>query len=296
MNVFTMVTSSEDVRCARLLVESIRAFGGAHAGSPVTMLRHPSCDGVELPSVETLLLDADPAEPGYFFALKVEACAQAERILADDLATGRVVDPTLVWMSPHCLVVNPPGLLELGGRERAALRTVHVSNVGSPADAPPDEYWQRIYRETGGEPGEHTVVSLVDRVKLRPYFNTHLFSVDTRLGLMARWKDSFDALVLDADFQKRDCSSETRRVFLHQAVLCALLTGALDWGEIRELPVGYSYPLHLHDKVPPEDRPSHLGELTCPVYEESFRYPRTLGGLEVREPLASWLVERTHER
>ncbi len=31
----------------------------------------------------------------------------------------------------------------------------------------------------------------------------------------------------------------------------------------------------------------------CPVFEETFRYPETLQGLEVREPLRSWLMERT---
>ncbi len=295
MNVFTLVTSGDDARGARLLIESLRAFGGPHAHSTVVALVHPSLAEPELPSAETLMLQANPAEPNYLFALKVEACAQAERIVTGSLSRGESEDATLVWMNPHCLVLNSPGLLELGGDERAAFRAVHISNVGSRADGPPDEYWRRVYRAAGGGPGDRSVVSLVDRVRLRPYFNTHLFSVDARLGLMARWKSVFEQLVTDEAFQDGPCADEKRRVFLHQAALCAALTNALKWGEIRQLPADYSYPLHLHDRVPEENRPPHLGALTCPVYEETFSYPRTLGGLEAREPLASWLEARTHK-
>ena len=74
-------------------------------------------------------------------------------------------------------------------------------------------------------------------------------------------------------------------------ILSALLTKRLDWGRMRILPPEYSYPLHFHHRVPPSLRPQILNSQVCPVYEEAFRYPDTLNGLEASEPLRSWLMD-----
>ena len=60
---------------------------------------------------------------------------------------------------------------------------------------------------------------------------------------------------------------------------------------IRILPPEYSYPLHLHDKIPQASRASSLNELVCAVYEEEYPQPQSLKELEIREPLRSWLLK-----
>ena len=77
-------------------------------------------------------------------------------------------------------------------------------------------------------------------------------------------------------------------MFLHQAVLCTLLTKTLAQAQIRALPPEYSYPLHMHEQVPPALRAFTLNDQVCAVYEDVL----PLEGIAVREPLRSWLAVR----
>jgi hypothetical protein len=95
-------------------------------------------------------------------------------------------------------------------------------------------------------------------------------------------------MVDDVGFQAGPCQDVPHQVFLHQAVLCALLTKNLGQAQIRALPPEYSYPLHMHQQVPAAQQASSLNELVCAVYEDVL----PLDGLIVREPLRSWLGER----
>jgi hypothetical protein len=220
--------------------------------------------------------------PRYWFSRKVHVCARAEALAGPEVRS-------LVWLAPENLIVQPPMLFDLctsGGK--AALRTVHHSNIGSPAGQPLDAFWAAVYRQAGLDEARYTTRSYIDGRELRPYWNTHCFAVAPALGFMQAWKESFQTLVDDATFQAGPCRDVPHQVFLHQAVLCALLARDLAEQEIRGLPPEYSYPLHMHDQVPAAERATTLNELICPVYEDVL----PLAGLEVQEPLRSWLQAR----
>lgn len=312
MRIFSLVSAESDARCALLMLASLRRFGGALADAPGHVFVRPwkgdgGEDGARGTAGATVeLVEDELAESGlsatvaplpaiddvprYPLAAKVAACAEAERIVRE-LADDR----TLAWMVPQTLVVAPPVLLDLSHRNspspsRAAFRAVHISNVGSPADEPLDDYWRHVYEAAGLDDASFSIESLVDQRSLRPYFNTHLFAVDAGLGLMAEWKALFESLIDDAAFQTGPCADERRKVFLHQAVLAALLVKRLRRGEITELPPSYSYPLHFHSDVPAEHRAEHLGRLVCPVYEGRFSFEETLRDVTLKEPLQSWFA------
>jgi hypothetical protein len=94
--------------------------------------------------------------------------------------------------------------------------------------------------------------------------------------------------VADRPFQEGPCRDTLHRVFLHQAVLSTLVAEELGQEEIRLLPPEYSYPLHMHDQLPPERRARTLNDLVCAAYEEAI----PIDGLPIAEPLRSWLVAR----
>ncbi len=83
------------------------------------------------------------------------------------------------------------------------------------------------------------------------------------------------------------------RIFLHQAILSALAAKNLGRERIRLLPPAYSYPLHLHPQVPTGRQPGRLNDLVCPVYEDAFEFPVTFNGLQIDQPLRSWLAEHS---
>ena len=73
----------------------------------------------------------------YYFAGKVCASAQAE-----ELATPGV--RSLIWIDPACLIVRPPLLFDLGQSFDAAVRPVHIRNVGLPPGEPLNGFWKKI--------------------------------------------------------------------------------------------------------------------------------------------------------
>jgi hypothetical protein len=283
--VVTMGSAGEE-RGARLLVESLRAFGGPMRGCPVWAFGSHGAAIESIEGVRALPLDVDVRLRGYAFAAKASACAAAESM-------ARAEGASLVFMSSACLIVNPPALLDLEPPLGASFRPVHIANVGSPAGDPADAFWSAVLETVGAADRSFTIRSLVDSEVLRPYFNTHLFSVDPGAGLLEEWVEHFAAMVQDDEFQSGPCRDEEHKIFLHQAVLSALAARALGPDRIRLLPPDYSYPLHFHREVPEALRPKSLDELVCPVYEGRYEHPQTLHGIEVGDRLASWLREHS---
>jgi hypothetical protein len=274
---------------ARIVVDSLRTFGGPLRDSPVWAFvvdpHHVPRTLPGLEGVDCLPLAVEAGCPPYPFAEKVFACARAEEMAGPEMRS-------LVWLSLDCLIVNPPILFDLGPECDAAFRPVHHRNVGSSAREPPDEFWRGIYRALGVENMPYTVESFVDGQTLRPYFNTHCFAFNPAAGLGRAWWAHFRALASDQAFQSGPCGDELHRIFLHQAVLSTLIAKLLDWERVRLLPPEYNYPLNLLNEMPPDRRPATLNSLVNAVYEEAFPW----GEIEVQEPLCSWLRARLPAR
>lgn len=285
---FILVTSPDAEVHARFLIKSLRTFAGDLRACPIWVFT-PNRERVsslfkDLEKVEVFPITIDEAFSRYYFTYKVHTCALAEK-----MAEHKV--KSLVWLSPQCLIVNPPDLFDLTPDFDAAFRPVHIRNVGLPADEPLNAYWREVYRAVGVEDPAHMVESFVDHQTLRPYFNSHIFAIDPTQGVLRNWLTHFKRMIMDPVFQSGPCQDEIHKIFLHQAILSALLPKMLAWERIRILPPEYSYPLHLHHEVPEEGKPGSFNDLICPVYEDTYRFPDTLNGLEVHVPLKDWLMD-----
>ncbi len=240
------------------------------------------CDILRDEGVSVVPFEMPGSIGDYLFAGKVCASAAAEEI-----ASGQ--SDTLVWLSSDCLVVNPPVLYSTGQDFDAAVRPVHIQNVGSPVAQPVDSFWRGIYDAVGIEDAPFSVVSFVDEKSVRAYFNSAAYSVNPNLGLLRRWRDLFSTLVEDEDFQMSSCQDELHRVFLHQAILSALLTDGVDERRLRILPPEYGYPYNLHSSVPSVKRAGSMNSLVSVIYEERSIHPSLVKDIEIDEPLNSWL-------
>jgi hypothetical protein len=282
----TLIGSEHVAADGALLLSSLRQFGGDISSAPLWVFHAestlPGAFDFDAKDVHPVSLELEPTPHGIPFGAKVSACAHAERYLAGEIET-------LVWINPRALIIQPPVAFQLDQSHRAALRPVHIKNIGSPIDQHPDPFWQAIYDFLGVDGSLNSVESYVDLQRIRPYFNTHMFAINPKLGLLEAWLDAFKELTEDDKFTLEYCADDLHRIFLHQALFSALLTQQLAWNQIRILPMEYSYPLHLHDTIPLERQAKSLDELICPVYEDTFEYPRTLNGLSASEHLASWL-------
>lgn len=285
----TLVHHPRELPRVRLLIESLRAFGGPLQDAPIWLFeadpQRAPCQGLAGEGVLIMPLRAPEALARYPLGLKVCACARAEELAAPSARS-------LIFADPAVLIIKPPILFDLGDAYDAALRPVHIRNVGLPADTPLDGYWRRVYQVVSAQDVGMSVESFVDGQRLRAYFNTHAFAVNPAKGLLRRWLDLFAALVGDGGFQTGACADELRQVFLHQAILSALVAHALPPEHLRLLPPDYNYPYNLHASVPAERRPRTLNDLVCATYEERVVDPRQMTDVDVREPLRSWLLER----
>jgi len=283
----TLVRDDSERLFARLMIESLRSFGGAFAQYPIWLFdaapRSGPGSGTATPDAQVMSLDVPSGIAHYPFADKVCACAEAERLAAPHIHS-------LVWIDPQCLVVRPPLLWSLGQYFDAAVRPVHIRNVGLAAGEPPDGFWNVIYEMLGVKDIETTVDTFVDGQHIRSYFNSHAFAIKPTTGLLRRSLECFRALAGDGEFQRTACQDPRHRIFLHQAIWSALLATSLEPERLRLLPPDYNYPYNLHSSVPPERRAVALNDLTSIAYEDRSLDPDAIDDIEVREPLRSWLA------
>jgi hypothetical protein len=283
----TWVGSRRQRSAARLLIESIRAFGGPMGTLPILVMESDNedapCDTLRGEGVHIHRLVLPEEVRGYLFADKVYAGAMAEGLLGDGFRT-------LVSLSPDCLVVNPPMLFTLPSSVDVAVRPVHIRNIGSPSSGPVDSFWRGIYDALGVEDVPFTVESFVDVESVRAYFNSAAYSLNPSIGLLRRWRDVFTSLVCDEDFQRESCGDDLHKIFLHQAVLSSLIASRLARSRIRMLPPEYGYPYNLHGSVRKSRKAHSMNSLVCIIYEERPVDPRVVSDIEVLEPLRSWLM------
>jgi hypothetical protein len=278
----TLISSQVEARQVKLLIESLRKFGGRLGDFPVWIFFTDmkfSESFSDYGEIKLFQLEMEPVFRQFPLADKVLACAKAEEMAA--LADVQ----TLVWLNPDCLIFNPPGLFMLGEQYDAAFRPVHIRNVGSLASEPLDGYWQCIYQVVKVDNVPYTVESFVDAQTIRPYLNTHCFSINPAKGILQAWRAYFSTLLLDKEFQENYCNDALHQIFLHQAVLSALVMKLIEQKRIMWLPAEYSYPLHLQEKLPVSKRVQFLNNLVCMVYEEEI----LLDEIDIQEPVLTWL-------
>ena len=285
----TCTNTPKEMASVRLLIESIRSFGGRLSKSPIWLFQDvASSDLADIDhetDVDVLPMTVPESIKDYELSEKVWACAEAERLAASNVRS-------LVWLSPDTLIVNPPVLYELGDMYDAALRPVHIKNVGLATSEPLDGFWDGVYRSAGIADTDFTIESFVDEQEIRAYFNSHSYCVNPSIGLFRQWLNCFEKLVCDPAFQDSSCSDDLHMTFLHQAVLSALTVAMIPPERIQIIPTTYSYPYNLQSSVPSGNRAKELNQLVSVVYEDLPLHPDYIEGIEVREPLRSWLVGR----
>jgi len=283
----TCVTWPNQVVGARLLTDSLRAFGGPLADAPVWVYQADPegapCDHLAEPGVEVLPVQPPSPIAEDWFGPKVTTLADAE-------ARADGAFDTLIWIATDCLIVQPPALLALGTHADVAVRPVHHRNVGLLTTDPIDPFWHGVYDELAIDDVALVTRSFVGDLPLRAYFNTHALAVRPELGLCRSWLDAFVSLAADDAFQAAACSDVQHRIFLHQAPFSALVASRVPEARIRILPPTYSYPYNLHDDVPTDRRAASLNDLVTVAYEDLSLKPADLRGITVCEPLRSWLA------
>lgn len=268
-----------------LFAESLRRWGGELAETPVYAFTSPD----DAPSEETIAGLADLGATHVELDLsgrrrdppvlnKVYVCAWAERDLDHE---------TLCFSDTDTVILNPPaGLLD--GDWLAASKPVGSSRAGGSKgpDKRNERYWQRMYAELGVR-SEPWVTSVVDRKRIRAYWNTGLVAARREAGLFARWEEALERLYSnDVVFRKP--------VLMEQLAWSGVTADIHE--RIWELPDAYNYPLPKRRFLPEQMQGLDLDDI---VHVHLHKWAHLDGFLsEVLPPLDSgseryrWLAER----
>lgn len=282
----TQIDRVEDIRPAQWLVASLRQFGGTLSHCPIWVCATTAAGQAEQAlsawQVKVLPLTVADQIKQYPFGTKVAAYAYAEERVPANIAG-------LIWLDLNCLVVQPPALFSLTSTYGAAVRPVHVRNVGLLNTDPLDDFWRGIYAAVGVTDTNTFVESFIDRQTLRSYFNSHGFALNPKLGLGKRWLTLFTQLVNDKKFQATACADHLHQIFLFQALWSALLMSALPPEQVLLLPSTYNYPYNLHSQVPPSRQAQRFNDLVCFTFEGREINPAQVTDIKIDESLVSWL-------
>ena len=296
MNTISIATlvSPKNIGQTLLLFESLRRFGGRYANAPLIVLTPLHSGELTQESRQKLLgLDAAlqvfdvPQEMQQFpLAAVAYGAAFAE---AQSAAKGGV----LVWMLPNTLVLNPPEPFELPDGVDFAYRPVHHTLVGSLYGQPPDAFWAAIYKHCGvGEERLFPMQTCLRDHVIRPYFNAGLLVVRPGLRLLRVWAEQFNKLARHADFEPFYQKDQRYAIFMHQAVLSAVLPAVLERRQMLELPENMNYPLHLHAEYPAAHRPERLDDLVTCRYESFDDLRKARIEMPASEAYKGWLEEK----
>lgn len=286
---------------ARLLVRSIRRFGGRHRDAAIHTFSPRIGRGVSAETRAELaahgvahhdeILNRDFDD--YGVGNKIFASARAEELASEDV---------LVFVDTDTVIVSEPDALVLPNGVDAAVRPVEFHRwnepehdeehwrtrhrrVSSAGDGDRgDDYWLRMY-ELCGVAARPFVETSCDRVHIRAYANSGLVAVRREAGLFAQWRRDFLTLA-GAGHKPRGGDMH----YMDQLSLAATL--ARGWERVRVLDGRYNYPIVSRGMLAEPLRSARLAELVHVHYNRYFHLEGFLASLRPALPgceVLEWL-------
>ncbi|MFX1475473.1 MAG: hypothetical protein ACFFCO_08360 [Promethearchaeota archaeon] len=277
-----------------LLVESIRAFAGKLAQSPIWVFTpeptNPLSTSVKK-RFQTLNVSLFPFRINrgvlqFFFAGVVHAAALAEKRAEKRAAL-------LAFLNPNTLVLQEPSEFLLPSGKSLGFRPVHHTLIGSRFDEPLDPFWTQVYNSCGvSEGGIFPMITHVDAVKIRPYFNAGFIITRPEKGIFEAWRDTFFRTYQNPSFKELYQQDELYKIFIHQAILSGVILQLLPRSELYELPHSYNYPLHLYEEDVSGKRPSALEDVVTLRHEGFYKDPEWSENIPVGDSLKQWIINK----
>lgn len=227
---------------ARLLSESILRLG---LGDVYAMVPAHVGPGISIPGAVQIAYRVPEPLRKLPFADKILAAAAFEGAGAGDF----------LWMDVDGCFFRKPAFPD----EFAILvNPVDKKNIGDAFGGPRGPLWRLLYGHFGLDGAdERPVIATASGEAIYPYYNAGMALVREDRGLFALAAREMRALIARADVEALLNASFANRIFFHQAVYTCALLSLYGADEIRPLPRGVNYPMHLHGEhfapLPPEE-------------------------------------------
>jgi len=281
-------TSGDEVRQARLLIRSIKCFGGPFREANIWLAmpaNKPLAPNMgflmEEPGISTVPYYINPAARRFPNADRVYAAAALEVEAAQQVEQ-------FVWMDPNTIVARPPRELIMPNRSNFGYRPVDLALFGSPIDEPVDGFWQSVNELCGiPDTSDFSVTTVVDDMRIRPFFDAGLIVVRPQSGLLRAWRQSFDSTFAAFEFHKWYATDPAYARYMYQAALTGVLSRVSE-ENMLELAPSLNYPLHLHSRYP-HGTSDDITEFTTYRYENFAALDWSTGGYPLDRRLQSFI-------
>lgn len=293
--IVTYASNPVQVEQVKILVKSIRKFGKDYGQMPIYIVVSDtnifSSKAAIDSNVFLLPIELDSLILNYPLAIKAFAAAKAEEFTKDKTNT-------LAWFDPETIVLGPMDELNPGDKYSVAIKPVFLQNkIGLLPDEQPNLYWSAIYNATGLKAKQIPIVeTVVDQKKIRAYFNCEIFSVNPKLGIFREWARILLNLLKDETYQENACGGFLQQLFLHQAVLSAVIVSMVKQDKIHWLPLSCGYPFNLHPRLPENKKAKLIDSLSCVILENVWlKNPEWMKEININEPLKGWILKEYSE-
>ena len=274
-----------------LFTESLREFGGSLSESPIQMyypeydkqLSQNFIDRMSNLEVELIPFQLDLEVLRFPFTAHAHAAALAE---IRNLGKTEI----LAWMSSNTVLLNEPKDFLLPESIAFGYRPVHHTLLGLRYDEPLDSFWTKIYNICN-VPSEKVfqMKPHVEDYFIRPYFNAGILITRPKKKLFKKWRDTFFDVYTDDEFQEFYREDNRYAIFIHQAILSAVILAMYKKNELLELPHLYNYPVHLFNEDKTDERPNSIDDCITFRHEGFYNDADWMRKLPAEETLKQWL-------
>ena len=276
-----------------LLLRSLRTFGEGMADTPVWIF-FPESPPME-PSGQALLeslgavcwpFTIDESFLKFPFAGKAAASGEAEALAE---AQGKI----LAWHDRTGMVRQAPASFQLSEGTAFGFRPTDIANIGAPLDEPLPPFWKEICSHFDLSVDDlPAITTAIDRKDLHLYINAGLLVVRPERGILRRWAEALEETFALPKFRIFYQAEQAYAIFMHQAILTAVVALQTKPSEREILPDTYLFSVDNFFDYPPDLRPTSLDEIVTGRFHDFFSLENWKELIIASPELVSWIQDQ----
>ena len=296
----TFLETREEIAWARVMVESLRTFGGSLKNAPVWVYvsedfraaESESLNGFASLGAEIRTSRVEESATWFPLARKVFAASQAETEAAGKIAILARLDPDTIFLGEPVEFILP-------GDKDLGYRPVFHRTISPLYEEPLDTYWSRAYELMGIQASEvFPVVTPADGDAIRAYFQAGCVVVRPERGILKRWEAMF-SLLADDPLIKEICGGDPRkRLFTFQVALVGAVLKGLPRPAMHTFSDRVNYPIFFKEMFGAKRDFHDLSNAVTVRYEQLFANPPPDWDKKLTGPAdkIAWIKDRLGRR
>jgi hypothetical protein len=278
---------------ALLLLRSLRTFGGVMSGMPVWVFfpeRSPLASSGQalLESLGAVCRPFKIEEDFLKFPFAGKAAASGE---AEALAEAEGL--LLAWHDRTGMVRQAPTAFQLPEDKVIGFRPTDIANIAASFGAPLPSFWAEISSHFNLTSADlPAITTAIDRQVVHLYVNAGLLVVRPARGILRKWSDALQDTFTLPTFKAFYRERQAYAIFMHQAILTAIIAGQTSPSERTILPDTYLFSVDNFFDYPPNFRPAALDEIVTGRFHDFFSLEDWEEKITASPELVTWFHEQ----